>query len=1005
MRRKLLLILSLLLGFSLLIFSATACSWFGDQTTEEPPEEPVKSLSFTQSVYNVDRYGMLTLVPNYNGEQTITWSSSDQSIAKVYNGVVLGVKAGTAKITASVNDETAECSVMVRATNAYMSLNLSQTEVEIAVGNKKTILPTLVDIDGNQYPSQFVSYEFVVSDDVVSVENGVITGQKVGQTEVTVKAVCASKTVYEKIKAIVKEDVNLSFSKTVVNIYSNSLNGQKTTSEQLVAYVYENGQKVENPNLTYEIRDLEIATVTNNGIVSGLTKGQTVVTASYESKQGTIVTADIDINVEYAEVLLSQSLSLEVYADKNDTLDLSEYAGYFATQMSDISIIDDLGNYAFATISNGVVTIENNTLSYGFRELNFIVNGQVKFTIDAEIVTKYIKTADQLANFAVEYGHRDENGCYEGYFVLANDIDMAGKVVDYHTGIDGSLYQVTNDSIGFKGLFDGKGYTICNAEHNIFGRVSKDGVIKNVAFYSDFSIESGHVASVFAGVLENVYIHSNLSQTAKSHHSSICYRTIGNALIKNVVVEVVDMNDVAETTLIYDTIAFPPTVEKVFVITPSLDDAIVYPSGKVNGEVIHYTLDQVDKDFSTLDKSSGYWQMDSNKFKFLTTAIFDLEMLATPDKSTFSVDENGTLTWTAVENADGYKLLINGTTLVETATNSYPNFNEGVVKIMAKGNGITYRNSAYCEPFICLNPAKGYLADFSYEGYESTVRAAKTPHGTPTVNAEYMEEYQGEQNVLKISGSLSGSYFSFRIDLPRSATKKVAFKMYIEYNGAMGMLLGDPDTSETGSTEEYGQIVTAVKNDWSIYNFDYTNYTTKNVLEISTWANNTAPIIYISYVEDVDLANMLEEGYLADFSSELYEGFVSQYTASNGIVCYAPTATYLESYQGETNVLKIEMKSLDNTRAGFKLKLPKVADGNIIVKLYVETSGGVGMTFQNPDDNVAMTGDVASSAKGKWAEQTLDYSTVNKNDEIWAYVWTNPGLINVNVYLSWVKTA
>ena len=54
-----------------------------------------------------------TVTPKEHVDQTVTWSSSDEKIAKVEDGVVTAVKAGTAKITAKAGDKTATCDVTV----------------------------------------------------------------------------------------------------------------------------------------------------------------------------------------------------------------------------------------------------------------------------------------------------------------------------------------------------------------------------------------------------------------------------------------------------------------------------------------------------------------------------------------------------------------------------------------------------------------------------------------------------------------------------------------------------------------------------------------------------------------------------------------------------------------------------------------------------------------------------------------------------------------------------
>ncbi|MBR4061375.1 MAG: Ig-like domain-containing protein [Lachnospiraceae bacterium] len=54
-----------------------------------------------------------TVAPDNATDKTVTWTSSDDTVAAVANGVVTGVKAGTATITAKAGEETATCTVKV----------------------------------------------------------------------------------------------------------------------------------------------------------------------------------------------------------------------------------------------------------------------------------------------------------------------------------------------------------------------------------------------------------------------------------------------------------------------------------------------------------------------------------------------------------------------------------------------------------------------------------------------------------------------------------------------------------------------------------------------------------------------------------------------------------------------------------------------------------------------------------------------------------------------------
>lgn len=56
-----------------------------------------------------------TVTPDNATDKTVTWTSSDESVATVKDGTVTAVKAGKAVITAKAGDQVAECTVTVKA--------------------------------------------------------------------------------------------------------------------------------------------------------------------------------------------------------------------------------------------------------------------------------------------------------------------------------------------------------------------------------------------------------------------------------------------------------------------------------------------------------------------------------------------------------------------------------------------------------------------------------------------------------------------------------------------------------------------------------------------------------------------------------------------------------------------------------------------------------------------------------------------------------------------------
>ena len=106
----------------------------------------VTSVALSQSTLSIDKGSSSTLTatvsPSNATNQTITWSSSNTSIATVTSaGVVKGVAAGTATITASSsNGKTAACTVTVKDTQATTSLtNKSTLPTSVTLGNAVTL--------------------------------------------------------------------------------------------------------------------------------------------------------------------------------------------------------------------------------------------------------------------------------------------------------------------------------------------------------------------------------------------------------------------------------------------------------------------------------------------------------------------------------------------------------------------------------------------------------------------------------------------------------------------------------------------------------------------------------------------------------------------------------------------------------------------------------------------------------------------------------------------------
>lgn len=112
--------------YALLLFAVmavSACSKDNDETNSTPKVE-IEKVELNQTALNLnvgeEKTLTATVTPS-DANQTVTWESSNETIATVKDGTVTGKTAGTATITATAKDggKTATCKVEVTGLKAY----------------------------------------------------------------------------------------------------------------------------------------------------------------------------------------------------------------------------------------------------------------------------------------------------------------------------------------------------------------------------------------------------------------------------------------------------------------------------------------------------------------------------------------------------------------------------------------------------------------------------------------------------------------------------------------------------------------------------------------------------------------------------------------------------------------------------------------------------------------------------------------------------------------------
>jgi uncharacterized protein YjdB len=131
-----------------------------------------------------------TLVPEISpagaANKNLSWTSDNEAVASVEDGVVRAHSPGTAAITVTTVDGgfTAACAVTVEAEAAAVSgVKLNKSSVVLAVGGTETLIPTLQPANAGNRALTWSSSDTTIA--AVS-NDGVISGVALGTATITV---------------------------------------------------------------------------------------------------------------------------------------------------------------------------------------------------------------------------------------------------------------------------------------------------------------------------------------------------------------------------------------------------------------------------------------------------------------------------------------------------------------------------------------------------------------------------------------------------------------------------------------------------------------------------------------------------------------------------------------------------------------------------------------------------------------------------------------------------
>lgn len=540
-KKYLIVTLAVLLALSL---GLAACK--KDETPEPEPEPaPAPTITLNQTSALLDVYESVTLTATTeNTTSAVVWSTSDASIASVDGGVVTAVAVGSATITASVDDVSATCSVTV--TNSYTApvLNVNEDYVSVALNGSFTVT---AETTWKGAPLTGVTYSWQISDgedtDKASVTpssdtaSAVVQGLAYGETALTVSADVRGVTL---VKTIEIKVCNVDITFDVTNL--TPVKGGYQADVSLVAtdtdpatvtpevYVYDKGEPMDADDIVWTVEGGEYATFTD-GVIDALAEGRATVTGSYNNN-----TVKIFVNAYRPFIALplngADEAAIETAAPQYALAE--SLTGTVTGARLDGADVFGLYDAEENAVTFDTAKLPSEVDAMGPGKQLIIDTDMAQYTADAGVYTKVLRTADDVNAWnGLAYDADSSNIHWSGYFVLGNDIDMAGKAfnsefsyLDLFYGdvpdnpelswtvkeqYKGLIYRNGREGGGFRGIFDGRGYNIDNlnmAEHNssFAGQMAAGGTVRNVSFTN---VTLGAAASLIScggvGRIENVY--------------------------------------------------------------------------------------------------------------------------------------------------------------------------------------------------------------------------------------------------------------------------------------------------------------------------------------------------------------------------------------------------------------------------------------------------------------------------------------------------------------------
>ncbi len=310
-----------------------------------------------------------TLNPGNATNKNVSWTSTNPTVASVTSGskaltnTITAHKAGTATITATTEDGnySDSCTITVSETqgNVYVtSVSVNPTEMTLKKGATGKVNVSVLPENATNKNVSFVSTKSAVA---TVDESGVVTAIAKGEAIILVSTEDGNKTA-TCVVTVTEDSETVPVSGVSLDVKTLSLN--KGDTRKLTAKVLP--ENANNKNVSFKSSKSEVATVSEDGTVTAIAKGDTVITVTTEDGQFTdtcaVVVTDTDTDKIESISLTPKSVSLNIGETKALTVTVSPNTAnadscIFRSSAEDIATVSDSGVVTGVKEGTAIITV------------------------------------------------------------------------------------------------------------------------------------------------------------------------------------------------------------------------------------------------------------------------------------------------------------------------------------------------------------------------------------------------------------------------------------------------------------------------------------------------------------------------------------------------------------------------------------------------------------------------------------------------------------------------